>query len=193
MDDYSDRKLLKPELWVQNYADLLFSFAMKRVNDEAVAQDLVQETFLGGLKSQRGFEGGSSEKTWLVAILKFKIIDHYRSKGKQPNGGLHQEDGEEIDHHFFEDNGHWKPEHAIVPDFEKADQTLERKEFYNILEQCLSRLPGRLATVFRLKMLMEEKTEVICETLNISDANLWVILHRAKIQLRSCMSANWLK
>ena len=188
----NDQPLLKPELWVKNYADILFSFAMKRVNDEEVAQDLVQETFLGGLKSQKGFDGNSTEKTWLIAILKFKIIDHYRQKSKHQTTSLHYDSGEEIDHHFFEDNGHWKQDHMIVGDFEKADQQLEQKEFYQILEKCLSILPKKLSTVFKLKMLMEEKTEVICETLNITDSNYWVILHRAKVQLRSCMSAKWI-
>lgn len=192
MTDINDKAILNPEKWVQNYADMLYSFALKRVNDQEVAQDIVQETFLGGLKSQYGFDGNSTEKTWLFAILKFKIIDHYRKKGKQKNSTLHENDGEEIDHFFFEDNGHWKKEHMMVADFQKADEGLEKKEFYKVLEDCLKKLPNRLASVFQLKMLMEEKSAVICETLNITDANYWVILHRAKVQLRSCMSKNWM-
>ncbi|MBD3749524.1 MAG: sigma-70 family RNA polymerase sigma factor [Sphingobacteriales bacterium] len=191
ISDQETKTLLKPELWVQNYADIMFSYALRRVNNEEVAQDLVQEAFLGGLKSQANFDGNSSEKTWLIAILKFKIIDYYRSKNKHQNQPLHQDDGEEIDHFFFEDNGHWKSEHAIIGDFESADSALEKKEFYKVLDKCLSILPNKLATVFKLKMLIEEKSEVICEMLNITDANYWVILHRAKLQLRSCMSTNW--
>ena len=188
----NDQPLLKPDLWVKNYADILFSFAMKRVNDQEVAQDLVQDTFLGALKSQKSFDGNSTEKTWLIAILKFKIIDHYRKKSKQKTTSLHHDSGEEIDHQFFEDNGHWKKEHLIVGDFEKTDQRLEKKEFYTVLEKCLSILPNKLSTVFKLKMLMEEKSEVICEMLNITDSNYWVILHRAKIQLRACMAEKWI-
>ena len=78
-----------------------------------------------------------------------------------------------------------------MADFESADSALEKKEFYNVLDKCLSILPNKLATVFKLKMLIEEKSEVICEMLNITDANYWVILHRAKVQLRSCMASNW--
>jgi RNA polymerase sigma-70 factor (TIGR02943 family) len=194
MIDNKDKMLLDPELWVKNYADSLFSFALKRVNDETIAQDLVQETFLGALKSRNNFDGKSSEKTWLIAILKFKIIDHYRRKSKLNSRSLQQAEGEEIDSYFFNDQtGHWKPEHAIIGDFEQADEQLEKKEFYKVLEDCLKKLPGKLASVFQLKMLLEEKSEIICETLNISDANYWVILHRAKVQLRSCMSNNWIK
>jgi RNA polymerase sigma-70 factor (TIGR02943 family) len=185
--------LLNPELWVENYANSLFSFSMKRVNDEEVAQDLVQETFLGALKSKNNFDGKSSEKTWLIAILKYKIIDYYRLKSKKQISPLLQSEGEEIDEFNFDDRGHWKIKPEAVSDIEKADETLERKEFYNILENCLKKLPFKLATVFRLKMLLEEETEVICQTLNITDANYWVILHRAKVQLRGCMANNWLK
>ncbi len=184
--------LLNPELWVEKYADDLYSFAIKRVNDIETAQDLVQETFLGGLKSQHGFDGKSSEKTWLTAILKFKIIDFYRKKSKLKTSTLNFNNDEEIDPYFFESNGHWKPNQSIIGNFEQPDEGLEKKEFYLVLDQCLKNLPTRLATVFRLKMLMEEKTEVICEILSISDANYWVILHRAKVQLRSCMAANWI-
>ena len=193
MNDIKDKMLLNPEMWVSKYADSLFSYAMKRVNNEEVAQDLVQETFLGGLKSRHNFDGNSTEKTWLIAILKFKIIDHYRSKNKQQTSKINQSDGEELDHYFFDDNtGHFKPEHSIIGNFEQADEQLEKKEFYKVLEDCLKKLPTKLSSVFHLKMLLEEKTEVICQTLNISDTNYWVILHRAKVQLRSCMSNNWI-
>lgn len=184
----NDQQLLKPEFWVKNYADILYSFALKRVNDVEVAQDLVQETFLGGLKSQKGFDGNSTEKTWLIAILKFKIIDHYRLKSKKKTTSLNQADGEEIDETNFDNNGHWLSQQSKVYGSTSIESNLERKEFYSILDSCLKKLPDKLATVFRLKMLLEEDTEVICEILNLTNSNYWVILHRAKLQLRNCMS-----
>jgi RNA polymerase sigma factor (sigma-70 family) len=71
---------LDPHRWVNNYADHLYTFAVFRVNDEELAQDLVQETFLAALQRVEKFEGRCTEKTWLTAILKNKIIDVYRSK-----------------------------------------------------------------------------------------------------------------
>ena len=130
---------------------------------------------------------------WKRGGLKFKIIDYYRLKSKKQTSSLHQSEGQEIDEFNFDDRGHWKSEPEFIRNFEKADETLEKKEFYNILENCLKKLPSKLATVFRLKMLLEVETEMICQTLNITDANYWVILHRAKVQLRGCMSVNWLK
>ncbi len=69
---------LEPNSWVDNYADYLYRYAQSRVNDSAVAEDLVQETFLSAWKARERFEGRSSEKTWLSSILKNKIIDYYR-------------------------------------------------------------------------------------------------------------------
>lgn len=181
--------LLNPELWVEKYADGMFSFAMKRVNDEEVAQDLVQEAFLGALKSKNNFDGNSSEKTWLIAILKFKIIDYYRLKSKKQTSSLHQSDGEEIENHYFESkDGHFIPQPSLIQSFVNSDEELLKKEFYKILENCLKKLPNKLATVFKLKMLLEEDADIICKTLNITNANYWVILHRAKLQLRDCMT-----
>ncbi|TKB95897.1 sigma-70 family RNA polymerase sigma factor [Pedobacter cryophilus] len=189
MADNTEKMLLNPELWVKNYADSLFSFALKRVNNEEVAQDLVQETFLGALKSRNNFDGKSSEKTWLIAILKFKIIDHYRLKSKKQTSSLHQSDGEEIENHYFEPkDGHFIPQPSLIQSFANSDDELLKREFYKTLENCLKKLPSKLAIVFKLKMLLEEDADVICETLNITNTNYWVILHRAKLQLRDCMT-----
>jgi RNA polymerase sigma-70 factor (ECF subfamily) len=192
MTDNKTESKLNPELWVANYADLLFSYAYKRVNDKEVAEDLVQETFFGGLKSQTNFAGDSTEKTWLFAILKFKIIDHYRKKNKENTTSLTNKEGAEIDSLFFEVDGKLKKEQVVEVNSDSSDSNLEKKEFYVVLEACLSKIPKRLAQVFHLKMIVEEDSAIICEMLNITDANYWVILHRAKVQLRSCLSKNWL-
>ena len=192
MTDNKTESKLKPELWVANYADILYSYAYKRVNDKAVAEDLVQETFLGGLKSQANFAGDSTEKTWLFAILKFKIIDHYRKKTKEKGNTTKNSDGAETDSYFFKADGHINNNVKFEASDETSDSNLEKKEFYSTLESCLSKIPNKLAQVFHLKMIVEEESAVICEMLNITDANYWVILHRAKVQLRSCLSKNWL-
>ena len=190
----TDTKLvntLNPQLWVANYADMLYSYAFKRVNDKEVAEDLVQETFLGGLKSKDNFAGDSTEKTWLFAILKFKIIDYYRKKSKEKTSSIHNGDGEEIDSIFFEADGHVRKNPQIAVEFNTSDSNIDKKEFYGVLEGCLSKIPKKLAQVFHLKMIAEEDSKIICEMLDITDANYWVILHRAKIQLRSCLFKNW--
>ena len=69
---------LEPNQWIDKYSDYLFNYTIVRVNNHDVAKDLVQETFFAGLKSAKNFEGKSTERTWLISILKRKIIDYYR-------------------------------------------------------------------------------------------------------------------
>ena len=77
---------LDPQKWVDKYSDYLYNYTIVKVNDKEVAEDIISETFLAGLKSMKNFKGEASERTWLISILKRKIIDYYRkinsNKGK---------------------------------------------------------------------------------------------------------------
>ena len=82
----TQKHTLNPDKWIQSHADYLFNYTISRIRNEEVAQDLVQETFFAGLKAMENFQGKASERTWLISILKRKIIDYYRkinsNKGK---------------------------------------------------------------------------------------------------------------
>ncbi|MDE1191396.1 MAG: sigma-70 family RNA polymerase sigma factor [Arachidicoccus sp.] len=177
--------------WVKEYADYLFHFAHQRVDDVELANDLVQDTFLSGLESKDSFEGRSSELTWLRTILKNKIIDHYRKQASGLNKVMVNvpEQNETVD--FFDENGIWKNEFAPKPFTNRADEKLHAKEFYKILELCMKKLPKLWAAVFSLKHIDEEESNVICETMKITNSNYWVIIHRAKLNLRECFQNNW--
>lgn len=184
---------LNPKKWVDVHADYLFRYAIVRVREEDSARDLVQETFLAGLKAMDRFEGKSSERTWLTGILKHKLIDLYRKESaglnnhKQISGAEQQQDG------FFDSNdGHWKREHAPQEFGLTAEDALQHKEFERILDACMKKLPALWASVFVMKHLDEEKTEVILAELKLTSANFWVIIHRAKLSLRACLQKNWL-
>ena len=185
MDDAS---LLNPEVWVDQYGDILFRFALQRVGNIAVAEDLVQETFLAAMKAKVRFKGHSSEKTWLFAILKHKIIDHYRSK-KYDQSDLNVEDCAETTDNFFSDNGKWR----ILPSSWDINpvEAYEQKEFMNALYQCLSQMPKRHADAFVFREIDELSTEEICKLLSITASNCWVILYRARVLLRRCIEINW--
>ncbi|HEY1060265.1 MAG TPA: sigma-70 family RNA polymerase sigma factor [Daejeonella sp.] len=187
-----DLSILDPKKWVERYADYLFRYAILRIHDQDLAKDLVQETFLAGLKSLSGFAGKSSERTWLTAILKYKIIDLYRkeSSGLANIKDLKQEEASQDDF-FYNDNGHWKKEYAPRP-FEELADPLRDKEFNRILQDCMKKLPKLWASVFTLKHMDDEKTEVILDELRLSKANFWVIIHRTKLSLRACLQKNWL-
>lgn len=180
-----------PELWVKEHANYLYQYAIKRISDSELSKDLVQETFLSAIKSLSDFKGKSTERTWLTSILKNKIIDHYRKKSKEAS--LYElQSTEENRTNFFEENGHWKKENEPERGIEEAD-LLENEELENILKGCMKKLPENWALVFSMKYMDGEDSLKICKELNLSPSNFWVIIHRAKLSLRACISKHWLK
>ncbi|MFV0249156.1 MAG: sigma-70 family RNA polymerase sigma factor [Tenacibaculum sp.] len=178
---------LYPEKWVDRYADYLFNYTVVRVNSEALAKDLVQETFFAGLKSAKNFEGKSTERTWLVSILKRKIIDYYRKINSKKGQA-------EIKLSFYEEGdseGNWIEEKVPQTWKNEAEQHIENDELRIQIDKCINSLPKKYAMVFRMKTIHEFETEEICKELEITPSNLWVIIHRARTQLRSCLEKNW--
>lgn len=184
---------LEPGKWVELHADYLYNFAVVRLSDEELAEDLVQETFLSALKGQKNFRGGSSERTWLVSILKRKIIDIYRKNSSSKETRMLGDSFNDAD--FFKNEepfqGHWKEgkgphSHSLLPEGE-----LENEELRKIIERCISLLPPGLSSVFVMKMIEEASSEEICKELDITPSNVWVMMHRARLKLRSCIESNW--
>lgn len=188
--------LLEPENWVDMHGDYLFRYALLRLRDQALAEELVQETFLAALEASNNFAGQSSEGTWLVGILKHKIIDHFRKLNKQKyvaniadleleHQEIFQQAGEWIDHFDFELGPcDWQTNPATA---------FEQSEFREKLNHCLSALPARIASVFTLREIDELSSEEVCKVLDISSTNLWVMLHRARAQLRHCIEIHWFR
>lgn len=183
-----------PTEWVKLYADELYRFALIKVSDNGLAQDLVQETFLSALQAKEQFRGESSEKTWLMAILKNKIIDHFRKTQKAVSTISIEEEktGDSDPHHiFFNEKGHWRKEMAPKAWISEISSRQERTDFYSILRACMGKLTDMGRTIFNLKYLEEKESTEICKDLSITTSNYWVIIHRAKLQLRSCLEKNW--
>ncbi|MDB5147240.1 MAG: polymerase sigma-70 factor, subfamily [Mucilaginibacter sp.] len=182
-----------PRVWVARHADYLYKYALTRINDEELARDLVQETFLAALERLQKFEGKSTERTWLTAILKNKIIDVYRKKAsafvKEPGVTFAEQ---ETDDFFEPDANNWKPDHRPAEFGIEQTDHLESKEFELILQRCLRKLPSLWLSAFTMKHLDDEPTDTICSDLRISPSNFWVIIHRAKLSLRECLQKNWI-
>lgn len=183
--------ILNPKQWVLNHSDYLYNYALYKVSHVEIAQDLVQDTFVAGLNAQKSFKGNSSERTWLVSILKRKIIDHYRKSSVRKNTA-------NTDFSLpFNTNGayknHWSDEGEPGKWNIDSSNDLEREEFQKVLELCLSLLPEQWRDIFHLKLMEELSGEEICKDLNISSSNLWVIIHRAKLKMRACIEKNWLE
>ena len=172
---------------VNQFGDQLYNWACKQLKDESVAKDMVQETFISAFRNFDKFNGLSSPKTWLFAILKNKAIDYYRAQSKMRIVILEEEN----DIQDFDDDGRWKKEHGPKDWIAVDENLLDNPEFERILTICLSALPGSWASCIHMKYLSEDENEIICQQLNISTSNLWQILHRAKLQLRRCLEKNW--
>lgn len=185
--------ILQPDTWLNKYGDYLFSLALLKVSNRETAEDLIQETFLSAYKSKDSFRSDSSEKTWLTTILKNKIIDYYRKNDVLKNVDSYISDTEtSFNEHFFNaTDGHWRE--AALPEAwqEFADARINQNEFNRIVQYCIGKMPSKLVPVFIAKFLEDEDSDKICKDFNISSSNYWVIIHRAKVLIRSCLEKNW--
>lgn len=183
-----------PERWVGEYGDYLFKYAWLRVRDTARAEDLVQETFLAALRGRQTFAGRSAEKSWLVGILKHKLMDHYRKASRETAFTDLEFYADEESDRFLPDGpfaGGWI--HELGPLEWSADpgESLDREAFWKVFHACAAKLPRNVATVFTLREVDGVESKEICRALAISENNLWVMLHRARMALRRCLETNW--
>jgi RNA polymerase sigma-70 factor (ECF subfamily) len=169
-------RLLDPSSWVDRHGDVLYRYARSRVRGDDVAADLVQEAFLHALQSRESFLGNSSERTWLLGILRHKILDRYRRSVGAREKTLDSPE-------FFDDRGSWKKSGPS----EHLATGLERGEFWRGLGLCRESLPPGLASAFALRELDGLASDAICELLGITPANLWTRLHRARLLLKACL------
>ena len=189
MNDPSDAnpKRTDPSRWMEVHGDYLFRFALSRLRDPETAEDAVQEAMVSAVENVHQFKGKSNEQAWLLGILKNKIIDIYRARSRDPlNMGEHSGD---ISERLFDQHGSWKKE--IRAAIRCSLDSLDREEFWQILKRCLGGLPSRQADVFTLRVVDEASADDVCKELGISSTNYWVILHRARLQLASCMKQRW--
>jgi RNA polymerase sigma-70 factor (TIGR02943 family) len=179
---------LDPETWVDRYGDYLYRFAVSHIEDRSVAEDLVQETFLAALRGRKKFRGRSTVKTWLSAILKHKIVDYLRKKYREQVTTDTDTITETVDG-FFHENGSWK----IRPGEWNLDPSkiYEQREFMDTLFKCLAELPDRQSKAFMLREMEGYSTKEICNALEVSPTNSWVMLYRARMFLRRCLELFW--
>lgn len=179
-----------PATWVDSYGNYLYRFALGRLRNKEEAENVVQETFLAAFKGQKSFSGRSTERTWMIGILKHKIIDHFRKKYREtPITDLQVNQDQMTVDSFFD-----QAEHPLKypSDWEANPRELtSNKEFWGILEECIKKLPQATALAFSMREIDKMTTEEICQILNITATNLWVMLHRARLQMRGCLEENW--
>lgn len=177
--------------WVDEHSDVLYRFALQRLQDEELCKDLVQETFLAAWRNVDAYKGEASVRNWLFVILKSKITDHFRKAHTRMEVESIQQ--EHNDGTFFDEEDHWRrgmyPKQWSV-DFSNA---VEAKEFQQTFRSCCKKLKEIQHTVFVMKYVDGLESDEICKELRITSSNYWVLLHRAKVQLRACLEKNWMQ
>jgi len=182
----AERLLSDPETWVDRHGDALYRFALLRLGKPDSAEEVVQETLLAALKGKEKFLGKSSERTWLIGILKNKVVDHLMRSAREMPIGLERD---AVMDESFNILGRWRNSSANW-EFDPA-QVFDRKEFWKVFLDCLAGLPPHLARIFALRELDGLSTEKICKILDLRPTNAGVMLHRARIRLRACLDAKW--
>jgi RNA polymerase sigma-70 factor, ECF subfamily len=184
---------MDPERWVDEHGDYLFHYALSRLRDPSKAEDMVQEALLAALRGRDRFEGRSAERSWLTGILKNKILDHFRTAGRETNFTDVEFYGDEDAASFDPSKAdHWT-DSAAPSEWDAPGADLDKAEFWKVFRGCTSKLPDRVARVFLLREVDGVGSEEICENLRISPNNLWVMLHRARLALRRCLEENWFR
>ena len=176
-------------LELEHHRPQLTRFASLHLRDQGAAEDAVQDTLLAALQGVERFAGKSSVRTWLIGILKHKIIDHLRKGAReQPLELSTDESGTGDLEAFFKDDGHF-----LEPpgEWDSPEKALEERRFFEALERCLQGLPKNTARVFTMREVMDLETEEICKELGISSSNCWVLLYRARMALRACLERSW--
>lgn len=183
-----ETKSPNPELWVDEYGDYLYRYAVHRLRDPIVAEDAVQETFLAGIKGLDGYNGQVDVRFWLRGILRNKIIDHFRKSARETPL-------EDVEEYEMPDTFLMKysgiPTRTPLPWKFDPRKSFEDVEFWKIFESCTAKLPERLRQAFTLKELEGVSSQETCEVLGISPNNLWVMIHRSRKHLKQCLEKNW--
>lgn len=169
----------------------LIRFALIQLRDPSRAEDAVQDALIAVLEKPAGFAGKSSLRTYVTAILKFKIIDAMRASRREcawEAGTDDDEGGADIVDALFVADGHTVD---MPRQWGSPDEALAQKDFFRVLEVCLEKLPPQTARIFMMREWLEFDTGEICRELAVTESNVWVVLYRARLRLRECLDLNW--
>lgn len=166
----------------------LLKYARLQLRNPAWAEDAVSETLLAALEKPQAFAGASQLKTWLIGILKHKLIDQIRKNSREMSTTAGNDDGEDLDDLLFASDGHWR---EAQHDWGNPEDVLRQLDFMKVLEACVEKLPGQQGRLFMMREWLELESDEICKELAITPTNLWVMLHRARLRLRECLQAGW--
>jgi RNA polymerase sigma-70 factor, ECF subfamily len=178
---------------VAAHRDYLYRFALARLHDEVLAEDVVQETLLAAMENAAGFAGRAQLRTWLTGILKHKIVDLFRKQARLTTRAV-DEAADDAEQHWDElyfdpqDRDHWR---SFPQAWSNPERSLEQKRFWEVFDVCSARMPAQTARVFMMREFLGLETDEICSELGITRNNCWVLLYRARMVLRECLEVRW--
>ena len=180
-----DDKVKIIENWVHLHGDLLYNWAYNKTTSKEIAEDLVQETFIAAFKKYHQFEHKSAPKTWLIAILNNKIIDYHRVSKNTKFTSI-EKNGIVLTDAMFDSDNFWLNE-LDQKIWNNGNDSSSDEIIGDKLKKCISILPEKWSLAISYKYFSEEKTEIICQELDVSTSNYWQIIHRAKLLLKKCV------
>ena len=173
---------------IETLRPVLLKYARLQLRNPAWAEDAVSDTLLAALEKPQAFAGASQLKTWLIGILKHKLIDQIRKNCRELSTTASSDDGQDLDDLLFASDGHWR---ETQHDWGNPADVLHQLDFMKVLEACVEKLPGQQGRLFMMREWLELESDEICKELAITPTNLWVMLHRARLRLRDCLQAGW--
>lgn len=167
----------------------LLRLARLQLRDEASAEDAVSETLLAALEQSQSFRGRSAVTTWVVGILKHKIVDALRRQSRHTSLDADDPEGPALIDELYRPDGH-----RVAParDWGDPERLLGEAQFMATLEACLERLPAAQARVFLAREWLELSVAEVCKDSGHSATNVSVLLFRARMRLRECLETNWI-
>jgi len=186
------REFFNDDRYLMELRQQMLRFAQLQLSDRSAAEDAVQEALAGALKNAQSFAGASAFKTWVFAILKHKITDHFRRQKRLVTESSLTQGNEESDEvgELFNDKGFWHAEDRPGA-WRNPEAALEDRHFWRVFEACLEHLPAKQARVFMMREFIGLTTDEICEAVSLTVSNLHVLLHRARLRLRACLEHHW--
>lgn len=180
---------LNSNTWLEEHGDYLFHFALQKLKDTALAEDMVQDTLISAITAKDNFQPTASVRTWLTSILKNKMVDYWRRQGREISATdlMDDADNGNVDD-FFDKAGRWTDMPNVYPN---PDSALESKQFWGVFEVCMSKLKPQQAEVFLAKELHGMDNEEISDNYSLSPNNVWVLMHRARLALGKCLEIHW--
>jgi len=177
-----------PSAWLDEHGDALFKYAFMRVRNEATAEDLVQETLLAAIQAIKTYQSQSSERTWLIGILKHKTIDYFRKATREIQFEDDAQINELVDAEVYDERGQLNIE---IKNWSKPEKALEQDEFWQTIHNCVDNMPQRFATIFLLREVDGFDTNELCKIMDMSQSNLWTTLSRIRKKMQQCLDVSW--